>query len=155
MSFRAGPISLPDETQTQALAERLAALLHPGDTLLLSGPIGTGKSFFARAVIRSRLGNPQEEVPSPTFTLVQSYEDDTSEIWHCDLYRLTNPFEIVELGLDDAMGRAICMIEWPDRLGDAAPADALTLEFEAGDPAHRLTLSGSDRWGARLETVLG
>ncbi len=60
MSFRAGPISLPDEKQTQALAERLAALLHPGDTLLLSGPIGTGQSFFARAVIRSRLGNPQE-----------------------------------------------------------------------------------------------
>ncbi len=154
MRFHAGPILLPTETRTAALAARLAPVLRAGDSLLLSGPIGAGKSFFARALIRARLGNPAEEVPSPTFTLVQSYDAGDTEIWHCDLYRLADPFEAVELGLDEAMADAICLIEWPDRLGGAVPDTALSLEFEATPTGHRVTLDGPGAWAPRLESVL-
>ncbi|MFT6531082.1 MAG: tRNA threonylcarbamoyladenosine biosynthesis protein TsaE [Limimaricola cinnabarinus] len=154
MSLLAGPILLPDESHSLALARALAPHLRAGDTLLLSGQIGAGKSFFARALIRARTGNPEEEVPSPTFTLVQSYDAPGAEIWHCDLYRLSDPFELVELGLEEAMGRAICLIEWPDRMGDMAPPEALSLAFEARPDGHLLSMSGPEAWHARLEPVL-
>ncbi|PHP28295.1 tRNA (adenosine(37)-N6)-threonylcarbamoyltransferase complex ATPase subunit type 1 TsaE [Limimaricola cinnabarinus] len=155
MSLIAGPIALRDESHSLALARALAPHLRAGDTLLLSGQIGAGKSFFARALIRARTGNPDEEVPSPTFTLVQSYEAPGAEIWHCDLYRLGDPFELVELGLEEALGRAICLIEWPDRMGDMAPPEALSLGFEARPDTHMLTMTGNAAWRARLEPVLG
>lgn len=154
MTLRLGPIDLPTEPATAALATRLAPALAPGDTLLLQGAIGAGKSFFARALIRARLGAPDEDVPSPTFTLVQTYDHPTGDIWHCDLYRLTDPAELFELGLDEAFEAAICLIEWPDRLADDAPADALWLAFEAGDQGHSVTITGSDRWRAALEAAL-
>ena len=154
MSLLAGPILLPDESHSLALARARAPHLRAGDTLLLSGQIGAGKSFFARALIRARTGNPEEEVPSPTFTLVQSYDAPGAEIWHCDLYRLSDPFELVELGLEEAMGRAICLIEWPDRMGDMAPPEALSLAFEARPDGHLLSMSGPEAWHARLEPVL-
>ena len=88
--------SLADEDATAALAQHIAGRLGAGDTLLLEGDIGAGKSAFARALIRARLGR-MEDVPSPTFTLVQTYEDDDGDIWHCDLYRLTHPDEALEL----------------------------------------------------------
>ena len=85
-------------------------------------------------------------MPSPTFTLVQTYDAGDLEIWHCDLYRLTDPQEVLELGLDDAFIGAICLIEWPDRLGPDLPADALLCHFSAETDHHVLTLSGSARW---------
>ncbi len=148
MSFTLGPLTLSDETETVALAQRIASALHAGDVLLLEGEIGAGKTAFARALIRTRLGY-EEDVPSPTFTLVQTYEDDP-DIWHCDLYRLTHPDEAVELGLDEAFETAICLIEWPDRLADLAPENALTLSFKAGD-AHSVSFSGPGSWLPRLE----
>jgi len=141
--------SLVDEDATRALAERIADILQPGDTLLLEGDIGAGKSAFARALIRARLGR-MEDVPSPTFTLVQTYEDENGDIWHCDLYRLTHPDEALELGLDEAFEAAICLIEWPDRLGDAAPKSALRLSFEAQQAQHHVTIAGPDPWADRL-----
>lgn len=146
--------SLSDEDATAALASRIAPYLTVGDTLLLEGDIGAGKSAFARALIRARLDR-MEDVPSPTFTLVQTYEDDDAEIWHCDLYRLTHPDEALELGLDDAFETAICLIEWPDRLGDVAPKSALTLSFEAQEGQHHVTISGQDRWASRLRGLNG
>lgn len=140
---------LADEGATGALASQIAARLGPGDTLLLEGEIGAGKSAFARALIRARLGR-MEDVPSPTFTLVQTYEDAAADIWHCDLYRLTHPEEALELGLDEAFETAICLIEWPDRLGDAAPASALTLSFVAQTDAHHVTIRGPHAWATRL-----
>ncbi len=141
--------TLADEAATTALAGQIASLLQAGDTLLLDGDIGAGKSAFARAVIRKRLGR-MEDVPSPTFTLVQTYEDADADIWHCDLYRLTHPDEALELGLEEAFETAICLIEWPDRLGDAAPETALRLAFRALDHGHSVAISGPLAWAKRL-----
>ncbi|MFC3085906.1 tRNA (adenosine(37)-N6)-threonylcarbamoyltransferase complex ATPase subunit type 1 TsaE [Tabrizicola soli] len=132
---------LPDEAATAALGARLAALARPGDVILLSGPIGAGKSHLARAFIRARLGR-HEEVPSPTFTLIQTYGPPEDEIFHADLYRLTHPDEVWELGLDEAFTRAICLVEWPDRLGAHLPPDALRLELSAAGEGRLATLTG-------------
>lgn len=134
-------LKLPDAEATEALGQRLATLCRPGDVILLEGPIGAGKSCLARAFIRSRLGR-EEEVPSPTFTLVQVYEADGAEIWHADLYRLTHPDEVWELGLDDAFLSAICLVEWPDRLGARQPPGALRIRLEAAGEGRRAILSG-------------
>jgi tRNA threonylcarbamoyladenosine biosynthesis protein TsaE len=105
-------IVLTSTDMTAAFATKVGAILSKGDTLLLQGDIGAGKSF------------------SPTFTLVQTYETRTGEIWHADLYRLSDPSEADELGLYDAFTKAICLIEWPDRLGNSTPKTAVTLTFE-------------------------
>lgn len=139
---------LPDPGATEALAKRLAPGLRRGDTLLLAGPIGAGKTHFARALIRARTGR-QEEVPSPTYTLVQTYDDGEAEIWHADLYRLADPGEIAELGLDDAFETAICLVEWPDRLA-APPPGALTLTFSVAGEGRQLVIEGPAVWSDRL-----
>lgn len=135
-------LDLPDPAATDLLAARLADLVGPGTCLLLSGPIGAGKSHFARAFIRHRLGY-LGDIPSPTFTLVQTYESPTEEIWHADLYRLSHADEVLELGLEQAFGRAICLIEWPDRLGNLAPADALHLSLSAQGEGRVARLTGA------------
>lgn len=115
---------LPDEEATDALGGLLADHLVPGDTVLLTGSIGAGKSHLSRSIIRSRL-NRMEDVPSPTFTLVQTYEHPDGDIWHADLYRLSHPDEVLELGLEEAFSTAICLVEWPERLGRHLPRDAI------------------------------
>ena len=141
-------IELPNQIlntsdETADLAERISAQLRIGDTLLLQGDIGAGKSFFARALIQS-LQNHPEDVPSPTFTLVQTYTTNIGEVWHADLYRLNNPSEAEELGLAEAFSDAICLIEWPDRLANLAPPDAITLSFTtlANDDMRQISFSG-------------
>ena len=141
----------PDATAHAARA--LAEMLRPGDTVLLSGDLGTGKTHFARAAIQSMLDEP-EDVPSPSYTLVQTYPGRHGEIWHADLYRLGDISELVELGLEDAFDTAITLIEWPDRLGDLAPAQALTIGIEAQDDedARMLTFAWSDpNWPDKLK----
>lgn len=138
-------LDLPTEDDTTRLGRALAALLHAGDCLLLEGPIGAGKSHLARALIRARLGR-EEDVPSPTFTLVQTYAN-TPDIWHADLYRLTHADEVLELGLEDAFSTAICLIEWPDRLGSALPANPLRLSLAASGEGRSATLDFGDRPG--------
>jgi tRNA threonylcarbamoyladenosine biosynthesis protein TsaE len=125
----------PDPDATAALAARIAAVTRPGDTILLSGELGAGKSHFARAFIRHALGTSSAEVdiPSPTFTLVQTYDTASDEVWHADLYRLGSPEEAVELGLDEAMATARCLIEWPERLAPDWPEMAVLLRIDA-DP---------------------
>lgn len=147
---------LTSEQATAGLAARLAPALAGGDVLLLEGEIGAGKTHFARALIQSRLARP-EDVPSPTFTLVQTYDAGEVEIWHSDLYRLTGPDEAEELGLTEAFETAICLIEWPDRLGPLTPASALTLRFSTptGAVDHRRIDARwtHPRWTARLQEI--
>src|SRR6056297_3692445 len=143
-------IPLPGPAATEALGTRLAALLRAGDTVLLSGPIGAGKSHLARAILQARMrreGAPVEDVPSPTYTLVQPYALPGGEVWHADLYRLSGPEEAVELGLDTAFGTVLCLVEWPDRLGDLAPAEALRIALAPEGEGRRATLCARDpRW---------
>lgn len=139
---------------TQDLARNIGARLDPGDVLLLEGPIGAGKTHFARSLIQSVLP-VLEDVPSPTFTLVQVYDGPECEIWHSDLYRLTSPDEVVELGLTDAFEEAICLVEWPDRLADLKPEDALSLSFALTDTEgeRQLTVeTTSERWAHFFES---
>jgi tRNA threonylcarbamoyladenosine biosynthesis protein TsaE len=133
-------LALPDQDATARLGVVLADCLNPGDVVLLAGQIGAGKTHLARALIRARLGR-MEDVPSPTFTLVQTYEAEDGDLWHADLYRLTHPDEVTELGLEAAFETAICLVEWPDRLGDLRPADALLLELRPRDEGRSAHLS--------------
>ena len=145
-------LAAPDDTAR--LGRWLAGCLQPGDTVLLQGPIGSGKSHLARSVIQSWLGQ-MEDVPSPTYTLVQTYGEGGAEIWHADLYRLSHPDEVIELGLDDAFGRAICLVEWPERLGRATPDSALRLTFSQDGEGRRVLLTGSAEWAERLSQIGG
>ncbi|GAA6209687.1 hypothetical protein NBRC116601_29800 [Cognatishimia sp. WU-CL00825] len=139
----------PEET-TQ-LATGFAAALKPGDTILLTGDIGAGKTHFCRSLIQARLGY-LEDVPSPTFTLIQTYDTEDVELWHADLYRLSSPDEVIELGLIEAFSEAICLVEWPDRLAELAPKTALSAAFKMTEtPGERsLTL----RWTTQYWTDL-
>ena len=114
--------------QTARLAQRIGAHVAPGDCLLLFGPVGAGKTHFARHLILSQLTTP-EDVPSPTFTLVQTYDTRAGELWHADLYRLNTLDEVAELGLIDAFEQAICLIEWPELLDPVKPDSVLSLRF--------------------------
>ena len=116
-------IFLATEADTDRLARYLAPKLRAGDTILLDGPIGSGKTHFCRSVIRARLGR-DEDVPSPTYTIVQTY-GAAPDIWHADLYRLSHPDEARELGLEEAFETAIALVEWPDRLGQLVPTGAI------------------------------
>ena len=148
-------LSSDSPDRTCAIAQRVGAVLSPGDTLLMTGDIGAGKTHFARCLIQSLLKIP-EDVPSPTYTLVQTYPGRTGEIWLADLYRLGDPNDVFELGLIDAFENAICLVEWPDRLGELAPHGALALEIAAGEEedARLLTFTGAPgRWAARLEEL--
>ena len=109
-------------------AARFAGHLRPGDCLLLSGPVGAGKTHFARATIQELLLE-EEDVPSPTFTLVQTYPTRIGEVWHADLYRLGHVDELYELGLEEAFDKAVTLVEWPDRLGELRPARYLDMNF--------------------------
>jgi tRNA threonylcarbamoyladenosine biosynthesis protein TsaE len=141
-------LDLPDLSATHALAARLARMLRAGDAVLLEGPLGSGKSEFARALLRAAAGDPALEVPSPTFTLVQSYDLPAGTAHHFDLYRLDGPDGLAELGWEEAR-EGIVLVEWPERLGAERPAGALTIALAplADEEARRATLSG---WDARL-----
>jgi tRNA threonylcarbamoyladenosine biosynthesis protein TsaE len=141
-------LHLQNLAATEALAARLAGLARPGDTILLSGPLGAGKSAFARAFLRAACRDPALEVPSPTFTLVQGYDSVVGMIHHFDLWRLAGPAGLEELDWDSARD-GIVLVEWPDRLGELTPADALDLTLVPIDDGRRhAILSG---WDGRLE----
>ena len=142
-------VPLPDLAATEALAARVAHLARAGDAILLEGPLGAGKTAFARAFLRAATGDPALEVPSPSFTLVQSYNTPRGTVHHFDLWRLDGPAALTELGWDDALAD-IVLVEWPDRLGALRPADALTVALQPlPDDSRRARLSGwPDRIGA-------
>ena len=138
-------LTLPDLAATEALGERIARLLRPGDAILLHGPLGAGKSALARALIRAAAGQPELEVPSPSYTLVQEYDTGAGPLFHFDLWRLDGPGGVVELGWDDAR-LGIVVVEWADRLGVLRPDDALEITLAHGGDARVATVSG---WAGR------
>ena len=144
-------IALPDEGATGNLAGLLARMIAPGDVIALWGDLGSGKTCLVRALIRRALDDPAAEVPSPTFTLVQTYDLPMGTLWHFDLYRITAPDEVFELGWDEARADGIAFVEWPDRLGALLPVDRLDLRLDFGKAADarqvRLTAWGG--WAAR------
>lgn len=135
-------LTLEDAEATTRLAVAIAPHLKQGDTVALIGDLGAGKSHFARALITARLAaeGRHEDIPSPTYTLVQTYEVKSAAIWHADLYRLGDCGEVAELGLDEAFASAICLVEWADRLGPALPERRLDLRlaFASGDDDRRI-----------------
>ncbi|MEO1292077.1 MAG: tRNA (adenosine(37)-N6)-threonylcarbamoyltransferase complex ATPase subunit type 1 TsaE [Pseudomonadota bacterium] len=135
---------LMGEAETTQFGQSLAETLSAGDTLLLSGPLGAGKSALARAVIRALLGT-EEDVPSPTYTLVQTYGSPVREVLHADLYRLGDPGEAEELGVLDSDESRIVLIEWPERLGDALPARYLWLAIDIAEEGRARTVEASTR----------
>jgi tRNA threonylcarbamoyladenosine biosynthesis protein TsaE len=141
-------LRLASLAETEALATRLAARARPGDAVLLSGPLGAGKSAFARAFLRALVGDPALEVPSPTFTLVQSYDTKRGPAHHFDLWRIAGPAELSELGWEEARD-GILLVEWPERLGALAPPEALCVTLAPGEAeeARIATLTG---WEGRL-----
>ncbi|WP_421730675.1 tRNA (adenosine(37)-N6)-threonylcarbamoyltransferase complex ATPase subunit type 1 TsaE [Brevundimonas sp.] len=161
MSIPPHTISLADADATAALGARIAPLLRAGETVLLYGPLGMGKSTLARGLIRS-LTRPDEDVPSPTFTLVQFYEPRSPgmgpPIAHFDLYRLTRPEEAFEIGLDEALDEGCALIEWPERLGEDPSAylgaDRLIVTLSEADGDTRLaTVSGVGAWETKLKDL--
>ncbi len=133
-------------SETERLARVFAPYCSSGTTVLLRGPIGAGKSLFARALISALLDEP-EDIPSPTFTLVQVYQTQRFEIWHSDLYRISDPYDVIELGLDDAFEAAFCIVEWPDRLGDFTPQNTISVDLESmeNDDHRLISLSSGNR----------
>ncbi|HZT86927.1 MAG TPA: tRNA (adenosine(37)-N6)-threonylcarbamoyltransferase complex ATPase subunit type 1 TsaE [Stellaceae bacterium] len=144
-------VDLPDEAATESLAARLAGLAVRGDVIALSGPLGAGKTVFARAFIRAA-GAADDAVPSPTFTLVQTYEGRGATIWHFDCYRLADAEEAWELGIEEAFAEGISLIEWPERIARLLPRNRLDLALSDGPTptSRRATLSASREWGPRL-----
>jgi len=126
---------------TNALGARLAAALRPGDAVLLSGPYGAGKTALARALLRALAGDPALEVPSPSYTLVQSYVTPLGPVHHFDLWRLGSPADVAELGWDEAL-EGIVLAEWPERLGPLRPGGALEVALEIEGEGRRATLTG-------------
>jgi len=144
------PIALKDEAATAALARRLAPYLMSRDVLALSGDLGAGKTSLARALIRA-LSGPKEatrEVPSPTFTLVQSYETPAGRIHHFDLYRIRSPDELTEIGWDEALADGIVLVEWPDRAGTLLPVHRLdiALSFGVSSETRQAVLTPKGSW---------
>lgn len=145
-------VSSPEATED--VARRLSALLAPGDLVALCGPLGAGKSHFARAAIRALLDDPDLEVPSPSYTLVNVYNKQDIEIWHADLYRLTDSDEMAELGMLDALPHSIVFVEWAERFMDL-PKRHVRIDFDPlDDSRRRLTIEGiGGGWEALFSTL--
>ena len=149
-----------DESKTILLAQKISMVLSGGDSLLLSGEIGTGKTFFARSLIQehiSNCGGQIEDIPSPSFTIVQLYDHITPPVWHVDLYRVDCSDELQELGLDEAYYSDIVLIEWPEKLGLYMPKRFLSITFEHEETRHefrKITLETSGpNWGWLFNTL--
>ena len=130
-----------DEASTAAFGQKLAQIAKVGDVFALFGTLGMGKSVLVRAFIQSLSG--AEEVPSPTFTLVQSYDAPDFEIFHYDLYRIKSPEEIFEIGMEDAMYQGVCLIEWPEMMGGYLPRNCFRVEITPCENGRKITISGN------------
>ena len=143
-------IELVDEGATRHFASWLSAELGPGDLVTLSGDLGTGKTTLARALIRALLDDPEAEVPSPTYTLMQSYEGPNFGIVHADLYRISDPVELAELGWEEAAENALVLVEWPERAGGALAGDRVDIQLSIKGEGRHLRLAAHGAMAERL-----
>ena len=150
--------TLASEQETTALGARLAPLAQRGAVFAVSGPLGAGKTTLARGLITALGGSENDEIVSPTFTLVQTYDTDAGTVWHFDLYRLKNPDEAVELGFEEALAD-ICVVEWPERLGQLLPANRIDVQLVHAGAGRTAEVAGRGRmaetvrmWNANAET---
>jgi tRNA threonylcarbamoyladenosine biosynthesis protein TsaE len=156
MSSPGASVSLHGKLASPEAMERLGAALAPclrsGEALCLSGPLGAGKSTLARGLIRA-LTHPDEDVPSPTFTLVQTYATANLTIAHFDLYRLKSPEEVLEIGLEEALETGAVIIEWPERLDGDLPQDRLEVRLSHDGDARAVVLTGWGAWAGRTQDL--
>jgi tRNA threonylcarbamoyladenosine biosynthesis protein TsaE len=145
-------IALPDAMATLAFGRRLGERIGSGDVVCLSGNLGAGKTTLARGAIEAWTGY-SDEVPSPTYTLVQTYEGERGELWHVDLYRLKHPDDAWELGLEDAFANAACLIEWPERLEGQLPRDRLDVELKPDGEGRSAAVTAHGAWRTRLASI--
>ena len=157
----AASLHLPGEAATAAFGRALARLARPGDLIALEGDLGAGKTLIARAFINALPGpdgSPfYEEVPSPTFTLVQVYERLPAPVWHFDLYRIERPEEIFELGIEEALAEGISLVEWPQRMGEVfrvAGRLDVQISFASHETARDIRLLGGPAWQERIGALL-
>lgn len=146
------------EEETAELAAKLGSVLSDGDIVFLYGDLGAGKTSFSRALIRALNQDYTLEVPSPTYTLVQTYDTKIGLIWHFDLYRLKNSDEIYEIGWEEALSDGIVLVEWPERLGNLAPSARLDVKLEqpekSEDTARCITFeAATDYWQNKIEQL--
>src|SRR6185295_4081751 len=150
-------IVLANEQATRRLAMNVASILRPGDLVTLSGDLGAGKTAFARALIRHLAGDEKLDVPSPTFTLVQTYALARFTVVHADLYRVTHAGELAELGVDEAAENAVVLLEWPDRAAEVLPADRLDIAFtlapNLGPNQRNAEITGHGAFAPRIERL--
>lgn len=149
--------AVPNEEALGQLAAEFAAILQPGDFVTLSGDLGAGKTTFARAIIRELAGDDQLEVPSPTFTLLQTYELPRFALMHADFYRVANADELAELGFDDVSPGTVVLVEWPERAEHVLPLDrwdvAFTLDPQSGPEHRNVRITGRGAYGARAARI--
>lgn len=149
-------IRIEHEEDMRVLAVRLAQILKTGDVIALQGVLGAGKTTFARALVNA-LAPAEEEVPSPTFTLVQVYDAQNPPIWHFDLYRLEKERDILELGWEEARRHGVALVEWPERLGSLLPKDRLEININfVGDSenAREVSFTPHGKWITRQSDTL-
>lgn len=145
-------LTLPDAAATLAFGRSLGALLAPGDVVFLTGNLGAGKTTLARGAIEAWTGR-DEDAPSPTYTLVQTYSGSRGELWHVDLYRLKRAEDAWELGLEDAFHSAACLIEWPERLEGRTPSDRLDIELNRAGEGRSARLTGHGVWSTKIAAI--
>ena len=133
-------VQLTTENDTLDLGSKLIKVLTKGDVLAITGDLGAGKTTLARGIIQAELGGI--EVPSPTYTLVQIYDMKNFELWHCDMYRLENPKDAYELGLFDSFEDAVCVIEWPEKLGSLLPKKIYKIDLKFNGNGRTAYLEG-------------
>lgn len=143
---RDSTLTLADAAATEALGARLAAGLQAGDCVCLWGDLGAGKTTLARGAIRAWTGDAEIEAPSPTYTLVQTYEGPRGALWHMDFYRLEAPAQIYELGVEEALLDAATLIEWPERLGALLPRARLDVRLFAEGDGRRCEIAARGEW---------
>ena len=150
MTGKETSLELPDAAATLALGQRLAALVQPGDVITLSGELGAGKTTLARGLISGlalRAGLAPEEVPSPSFPIVETYELGSLTLWHFDFYRIEQEEELEELGLSQALASGVTLVEWPERAWAALPDERLDIKLEWVGEGRRALLAAHSRSG--------